>query len=280
MLSLLLKVNSLQLWRRFKAIRQQSRLLTGTIFLFVAGYLSLSFWLFYEGLGFIASFPGLGSVLTERLLYLLFAFLFVLLLLSNLFISYTNLFRNREAGFLMSLPVPAQTIFRWKFFESTLLASWAFAFLIAPLLAAFGLTRGVPWHFYFVTVLLVALFIVLPAVIGSFLAINLARYLDRRLFQVLTVISLTTLIAGAAIWFRPEEISPESTETRVLAVLDKMLSRTPFAEFAFMPSYLLSRSVIQWDEGAILSPRVFVLGLVSHIAFFGTLAFTQIGNLF
>ena len=76
-------------------------------------------------------------------MYVLFAFLFALLLLSNLIISYTNLFRNRETTFLLTLPIPAQTIFHWKFIESTVLASWAFVFLIAPLLAAFGLLRGV-----------------------------------------------------------------------------------------------------------------------------------------
>src|SRR6267142_2053538 len=144
-LLLLLKVNGLQHWRRLKAVRDQSRLLTAVILLFLSGYLVLSFGLFFKGLKFVASFPGLGTVLTERLLYILFAFLFALLLLSNLVISYTNLFRNRETNFLLSMPVSSQTIFRWKFIESTLLASWAFLFLIAPLLAAFGLTRGVPW---------------------------------------------------------------------------------------------------------------------------------------
>ena len=47
----------------------------------------------------------------------------------------------REAAFLLTLPISWQTIFRWKFFESTLLASWAFLFLIAPLVAAFGVYR-------------------------------------------------------------------------------------------------------------------------------------------
>ena len=147
-LLLLVRVNALQSWRRLLAVREQSRLLTAVIGLFIVGYLAVSFGLFYHGLKFIAKFPGLGAVLTERLLYVLFAFLFALLLLSNLVISYTNLFRNRETVFLLTLPVSAQTIFRWKFIESTMLASWAFFFLIAPLLAAFGLVRGVPWHFY------------------------------------------------------------------------------------------------------------------------------------
>jgi ABC-2 type transport system permease protein len=124
------------------------------------------------------------------------------------------------------------------------------------------------------------LFIVLPAVIGSFCAVNLARYLDRRLFQVIAVVAFAALIGGAAIWFRPEPVSPDSTETRVLAVLDKMLSRTRFAEFAFIPSYWLSSSVLQWANGALLAAGFFVLVLLSHVAFFGMLAFTQMGSLF
>ena len=279
-LLLLIRVNLLTLWRRLKSVGEQSRLLTTVTFLFVASYLVLAYWLFYVGLRFIARFPGLGTPLTERLMFLLFAFLFVLLLISNLIISYSNLFRNRETSFLLTMPVPSGTIFQWKFIESMLLASWAFVFLIAPLLGAYGMTRGVPWHFYVVTLLMVGLFIVLPAVFGSFCAVNLARYLDRRLFQVIAVVSLAALIGGAAIWFRPEPVSPDSTETRVLAVLDKMLSRTRFAEFAFIPSYWLSSSVLQWANGALLGAGFFVLVLLSHVAFFGMLAFTQMGNLF
>ena len=279
-LILLIRVNLLTLWRRLKSVGEQSRLLTTVTFLFVASYLVLAYWLFYVGLRFIARFPGLGTPLTERLMFLLFAFLFVLLLISNLIISYSNLFRNRETSFLLTMPVPSDTIFQWKFIESMLLASWAFVFLIAPLLGAYGMTRGVPWHFYVVTLLMVGLFIVLPAVFGSFCAVNLARYLDRRLFQVIAVVSLAALIGGAAIWFRPEPVSPDSTETRVLAVLDKMLSRTRFAEFAFIPSYWLSSSVLQWANGALLGAGFFVLVLLSHVAFFGMLAFTQMGNLF
>src|SRR6185369_5977999 len=146
-LLLLLRVNALSAWRKLKGVRRQSTLLTSIISIFIGSYLVLAFWLFYVGLRFIAKFPGLGTLLMERLLYLLFAFLFILLLISNLVISYTNLFRNRETTFLLSMPVSTQTIFQWKFMESTLLASWAFLFLIAPLLGAYGLIQHVHWHF-------------------------------------------------------------------------------------------------------------------------------------
>ncbi|MDB6029731.1 MAG: hypothetical protein JWM16_69 [Verrucomicrobiales bacterium] len=278
-LSLLVKVNATSMWRRLRALKSQSRLLTSIIALFIPGYLVLAFWLFFKGLKFVYRFPGMGTLLMERLLFLLFAFLFVLLLLSNLVIGYTNLFRNRETTFLLTLPISRDIIFRWKFIESTLLASWAFVFLIAPLLGAFGLCQHVPWHFYLVTPLLVALFIVLPGIAGSFVAIHVARYLDRRLFQVVALVLMGAMVTGAAFWFKPE-MADNGSDTRVYDVLDRMLTRTNFAQYPLLPSYWLSSSVLQWAEGAVLEAGFFILVLLSHVLFFGLISFTRWGTLF
>ena len=279
-LALLIRANGLQAWRRVKAIRRQSRLLSLLIAVFIVGYAVLAFWLFRKGLEFIGSFPGLGTLLIERLIFLLFAFLFVLLVFSNLVISFTNLFRNRETTFLLSLPVPTQTIFRWKFIESTLLASWAFLFLVAPLLAAYGLARGVAWHFYAITLLLIALFTILPAVAGSWLAVTLARYIDRLTFQILGVAGALLALGGAAFWLRTEPVTDEMLETRVLAVLDRLLIKTQFAQFAFLPSYWISSGVLQWAEGAMAAAGFFGLVLLSNSLFFGYLSFNRMGGAF
>ncbi len=277
---LLVRVNLLQGWRRLLSVREQSRLLTGLIAVFIGGYLGLSFWLFYRGMEFIAKFPGLGVVLTERLMYVLFAFLFALLLLSNLIISYTNLFRNRETAFLTALPLSARTIFQWKFTESVLLASWAFLFLIAPLLAAFGLVRGAPWHFYPFAVLLIGLFIVLPGVLGAGLAIAIGRYLDRRSFQITAGLTAVVLLALAAFWWKVQPATDEMLDVRTLQALDQLLVRTRFTLFPFLPSYWLSAAVLQWAEGVLSGAIFFGLVLLSHALFFGGLAFTRWGDLF
>jgi ABC-2 type transport system permease protein len=277
---LLVRVNALQSWRRLLSVREQSRLLTGIIALFLAGYLVMSFGLFYHGLRFMAKFPGLGAVLTERLMYVLFAFLFALLLLSNLIIGYTNLFRNRETAFLLTLPVPTQTIFRWKFIESTVLASWAFVFLIAPLLAAFGLLRGVPWHFYLVTLVLIALFIVLPGVLGAILAIWAGRFLDRRSFQIAMIGTAIVLLAVAAFWWKARPVDDELLDKRTLEALDLLLAKTRFTMFPFLPSYWLSSAVLQWAEGVLHGAAFFTLVLLSYTLFFGGIAFTRFGNVF
>ena len=279
-LRLLAGVALRQGWRRVQSVREQSKLLSSLIGIFLAGYAAVAFALFHQGLRFAGQFPGLGEVLVERLLYLLFACLFGLLLLSNLVISYTNLFRNREADFLLTMPLPAATVFRWKFIESTVLASWAFLFLVAPLLAAYGLTQHVAWHFYPVTVVFLLLFIVLPAAGGAGLAVALARLLDRRAFQILAVTLLIGLLLTAAFWLRPDKVTDEELETRIIVVLDRLLAKTRFALFPLLPGYWLAAGVQQWAEGAIAGAVFFALVLLSHTLFFGTLLFTRMGRAF
>ena len=277
---LLLRVNMTNSWRRLLAVREQSRLLTSIISIFVLGYLVLSFWLFYYAMKFIAKFPGLGAVLTERLLFVLFAFLFGLLLLSNLVISYTNLFRNRETTFLLTMPVSTHTIFRWKFIESIVLASWAFLFLIAPLLVAFGLVREVPWHFYIVTILLIGLFIVLPGVIGAWIAILVGRFLDRRNFQIALVLIALALLAMASFWWKTQSATNDLLDRRTLEALDQLLAKTRFTLFPLLPSFWLSSAVLQWAEGILRGAAFFSLVLLSNTLFFGGIAFTRFGDLF
>ncbi|MCW5558479.1 MAG: hypothetical protein KIT22_11695, partial [Verrucomicrobiae bacterium] len=279
-LRLLLDVAVRSAWRRLLALREQSWLLLALITAFLAGYVVLAFTLFYGGLRFLSRFPGLGGLLVERLLYLLFAFLFALLLLSNLVIGYTNLFRNRETAFLLTLPVPARTVLQWKLIESTILASWAFVFLIAPLLGAYGLVHRVDWHFYPVVFSMVALFVVLPGIAGGWMAIVVARFLDRKGFQILLVSLLLALIAVVFFRFRPEPITDELLETRVLAVIDRLLDNTRFAQFPLLPSYWLSASVQNWSEGAVHTALFFALVLLSYVLFLGTLAARHLGGAF
>ncbi len=279
-LALLLRANALQSWRRLKAIREQSLLFLLIILVFIGGYITLSFGLFYWGLKFIGRFPGLGEVLIERMLFLMLAFLFIMLLFSNIVIAFTNLFRNKETTFLWTLPVPAQTIFRYKFIETSLLASWAFLFLIAPFLAAFGMTHHAPWHFYVMTLFQVSLFIVLPTVVGCWIAISLGRHMDRRAFQIAAVIVATLSLAGAAIWMKPELIGVEIDENRVLDLMGRILKRTEFSTYPLLPSYWMASSTLYWVEGAHSTAGFFLLVLLSYALFFGLLSFTGFGGIF
>lgn len=279
-LMLLLKANALQAWRRLKSIRQQSILLSAIVVVFIGGYIVLSFGLFHWGLRFIGRFPGLGEILIERMLFLMLAFLFIMLLFSNIVIAFTNFFRNKETLFLWTLPIPAQTIFRYKFIETSLLASWAFLFLIAPFLAAFGMTNGAEWHFYLMTLGQVMLFIIVPTVIGSWIAISLGRHLDRRSFQIVAVIMAMIALAAAAVWLKPELIKEEIDENRVLDLMGRILKRTEFSTYPLLPSYWVASATLYWVEGAHSTAGFFLLVLLSYAVFFGMLSFTTFGQIF
>ncbi|HEY2951530.1 MAG TPA: hypothetical protein VGK40_03050, partial [Verrucomicrobiae bacterium] len=102
----------------------------------------------------------------------------------------------------------------------------------------------------------------------------------RRAFQVVGLVVVTGLVTGAAFYFRPETLPPEMAETRVLAVLDKMLLKTRFANYPLLPSFWLSRSVLEWTDGAVAVAIFYMLVLLANVLFFGMLAFTRMGGLF
>jgi ABC-2 type transport system permease protein len=138
----------------------------------------------------------------------------------------------------------------------------------------------VAWHFYLVTPLLIGLFIVLPGSLGAWAALIIARYLDRRSFQLLALGGAVLVLVGAVYWLRAETITDDMLETRVLVVLDRLLVKTRFAQFAMLPSYWLSAGVLQWSEGALAGATFFALLLLSYALFFGYLTVTQTGGWF
>lgn len=277
---LLIRVNLLQGWRRAKAVKEKSKFLSLVIAAFLAGYAMVTYFLFYQGLRFLQRFPGVGDLLTERLIFLLFAVLFGLLLLSNLIISYTSLFRNRETNFLLSAPVSSLTIYRWKLIESMVLASWAFLFLIAPMLAAYGVVKHAEWSFYVLTTALVTAFIILPGVLGSWSAAALARFMDRKVFQMLAIVFALFFVFVVRVWMQPEQLADDAIETRVLAVLDRVLVKMQFATNPVLPSYWLSASVQNWAEGLKSSAIFYLLVLTANVMFFALFAWTKTGKFF
>jgi ABC-2 type transport system permease protein len=127
---------------------------------------------------------------------------------------------------------------------------------------------------------LIGLFIVLPGAGGAWLALLVARYVDRRTFQLAALAVAAVLVALVAVWLRPEPPVDVMTETRVLTVLDKVLVKTRLAQDPFLPSYWLSSSVLQWSEGALSGAVFFLLVLLSNALLFGFLTCTRSGGLF
>ena len=254
-------------WRsfltRWRGGWQKSRgmivLLTG----FVLGYVSLGYWLFYNGLNFLYRFPLVGSLLSQRLIYLVFGFFFIMLVFSNLIIGYSTLFKNRETSWLLALPLSPRSIYRWKFVEALAVSSWALLFLSAPLMLAYGRVHEAPLIFYFEIAVVFTPFVIIPALLGSWAIVFLVRILGHRdvknvvLFLALGVLAL--LIVGIKPVTDTEALAPED----VLS-FDQLLRHTRISANPFLPSAWLARTVLAWSEGRTWQGFFWFLLLLSY----------------
>ncbi len=268
-------------WRMFLAwLRgtwRESPLLIFILATLIVGYVGLGYWLFYRGLQFIYHFPLVGSLLSQRMLFMVFGFFFLMLMFSNLIIGYTTLFRNRETAWFLSLPVPARHVYRWKFFEALVVSSWALIFLSAPMMLAYGQVRRVGWEFYLQVGTLYPPFVVLPALLGSWGVVLLARYASgRRTKQVLLLaagVAFVALIAGAGPAGESEAAPGSEAST-----FEGLLRHTRLSLNPYLPSAWVARSILAWSDGLSAQGWFYFLLLLSNALMGLMLGFEVVGR--
>jgi ABC-2 type transport system permease protein len=260
---LLLRLHGRMLRRKLVAIRHESSLMVTVITLFVAAYWVGGYYGFRAGLDLLAKVPGLQVVLLDRMLYVFFGFLFVMLAFSNMVIGFSALFKNDETEWLLTLPVRAVDVFRWKVLETAALASWAFLFLSGPLMLAYGVTKHVsPW-FYVKAALLFVPFIVIPAALGALVILVVTRYLHRQVFKLAIFGLGGLLVAGALVFVKPFDAAGLN-QTQMVAVLNRLMQNSQLALQPLLPSYWVASGVIAWGEDWGRRGGFFFLVLLSN----------------
>ena len=269
-------------WRslaaQWKKSRRESPLLIFILGGFVLCYLVFGFVLFRAGLGYLYRFPLVGSLLAERILYLIFGFFFIMLVVSNLIIGYSTLFRNREAQWFLSLPIRHRDVYRWKFIEALGISSWALVFLSAPMLAAYGVVHEVRWIFYAQVAVGYVPFVIIPAVAGSWLILLLVRMLSTRWAKPVLLTAAALLMAYIFLGSKPVTETEAANAGEVL-MFPKLMQGSRAATNPFLPSSWLAMAVRDWSiEGMGASGLFFFLLLLSYALFGLLLAFEVAGR--
>ena len=263
---------------QFAKSRRDSPLLIFILAAFVVCYLVFGFVLFRAGLGYLYRFPLVGPLLAQRILYLIFGFFFIMLVVSNLIIGYSTLFRNREAQWFLSLPMRHRDVYRWKFIEAVGISSWALVFLSAPMLAAYGVVHNVQWIFYVQVTLGYVPFVIIPAVLGSWLIIAVVRVLSTRWAKPVLIALAGLMLAYVFLGKKPV------TETDVanageLMMFPKLMEGSRAATNHYLPSSWLAMAVRNWStEGLGADGRFYFLLLLSYALFGLMLAFEVAGR--
>ncbi len=270
-------------WRSFIAsfrkTRRDSPLLLFILAAFILSYLLVGYWLFFTGLNFLSNFQVVGSLLSQRILFLIFAFFFAMLIFSNLIIGYSTLFKNRETQWLMALPVTHRDVYRWKFLEALVVSSWALIFLSAPMMIAFGRVHGVPPHFYAQIAIVYLPFVVLPALLGSWSIVLLVRVLARR-----GVKKGALLLAGVGVLALIFSIKPvsdaDAAAQHELISFGQLLKHTRMSVNPYLPSAWLAQSVLAWSDGLMQRGFFFFCLLLSNALLGLLIGFEGVGRMF
>ncbi len=269
-------------WRslaaHWKKSRRESPLLIFILAGFVLCYLVFGFVLFRAGLGYLYRFPLVGALLAERILYLIFGFFFIMLVVSNLIIGYSTLFRNREAQWFLSLPMRHRDVYRWKFIEALGISSWALVFLSAPMLAAYGVVNGVRGIFYLEVALGYVPFVIIPAVVGSWLILLLVRALSTRWAKPVVLTAAALLLAFLFFGSKPVTETEAANVGEVL-MFPKLMQGSRAATNPFLPSSWLAQAIDAWSiKGNDRDGVFFFLLLLSNALFGVLLAFAVAGR--
>jgi ABC-2 type transport system permease protein len=244
------------------ALREKSRLMLAVLGGFCLGYLAVGYFLFYTALLFLRGFPVIGSLLAQRILFLIFGFFFAMLIFSNAIIGYANFFKNRETTFLLSLPIRARDVYIWKLFESLVFASWALLFLSAPLMVAWGRAGEAHGPFYAEVFVAFLPFVIIPAQIGSWAILLLVRVLSMRWAK--RILFAVALCAILWIVFGVKPVTDaEATKPSEILSYDSLLRHTRLSLSPALPSSWMAQSVLAWSDGFFRKGAFFFLVLLS-----------------
>ncbi len=246
----------------FRGSRFREVVILGSALIFWIGL----FLLFYQGFTFLARFEAFEEQVVRVVMNLLFLSLVLMLCFSNGIIAYVSLFQSDETTFLMSSPLQPGSIYLYKLTETLTFSSWAFLFLAAPLIIAYGVTAGetgAPLYYYPLTGLLILSLIFIPAAVGSVVALLLARWgPSKRSSIILLFVTVGTIIlaVGGGLLYSLAPAGGDYTREWLSSILDQL----SFAHHPLLPSAWAASGMILFGRGELAEGGFYLLLLLSN----------------
>ena len=236
------------------SVRTESKLKVGVISFCAGGMWVGAFFLFKEGFEFLIRFGadvsgsgrGIGSIVLTRMAGVLTLAVFLMLIFSNILVSFSTLYRSREVAYLLHTPMSFRTFFIARFVECVAFSSWALAYLGSPLVLAYGYATGAPLIFYGATLAFFVPYIALPAAIGSLITLVLARVFPRLRMSTIVLVGILGVLLLFLYWRQSVGVNRLSEDTFLPALLD-MTSQT---QSPLLPSYWTTRGVLAAAAGS------------------------------
>lgn len=259
---MLAHVHAATVFHTFKSHLREKRLLFVTIGCFLSVYVIAAFLLLSRGLGFVNQLPLLGPLLTERLIYVLFFFLFAMLVVSNAAITGMGLFKRKETGWLLSLPLPFKSLVLWKTLEGMVLASWGLLLLSAPILMAIGRVYHAPSSFYLATLPAMLCLVTVASNLSCWFLLVVVRWLRRTWLKPLGW-AVAGILVLAVVHNWPADAQPGHM-TDIASNVGLILGHTEAFTHPLLPSSWVAETVLAASRGMTAQACFYNLTLLSY----------------
>src|SRR5512143_1927993 len=213
--------------------------------LFGLGFWSFIFVMLYRLLGYFKGALEIGPFLAGKLLGLILAGFFSILLLSNIITALSSFFLARDLDLLASAPVDWLKLYMAKLIETLVHSSWMVVLMAVPMFAAYGVVYSGGPFFPLIVIATFLPFLIVPTVIGSAVTLLLVNLFPaRRTRDILSVIAVLAA-GGIVVMFRlvrPERLArPEGFRSLVDFIT---ILRGPTSPL--LPSEWVERAVMSW----------------------------------
>jgi len=252
-----------ELRNAWRTRQRHSALKLAFIGAFMLGFTSGLWALFVDGFRFLDTLGGVGLLVVNRLFALFFFALGCMLVLSAILSAYSAFYRSRETDFLLTLPLPRISLFAYKLAQASLLASWAFFFIIIPFVGAYASHERLSWAFSFWTLFFSLPFVVLCTSVGAIAALLAAVLLPRRRMRISLALALLLALA-LGMWIYVAPALRVDSETTVF--LSRLIPGLRLAAHPLMPSWWISEGIMSMTRASYRRGLLFWMVLSSNAA--------------
>jgi len=222
-------------WRKEPLLKQL------VISFFVFGYLFGGFFLLYRFFYFVNSLTPVGGIVLDRLFYVYFFILFLMLIVSSLIIGYSTFFRTKETEYLFYMPIPNGELWLYKFVKVIFMSTWAFMFLSVPVILSFGMVKKAGLSYYFLTILSLFPFLLITSCVGVAVLFAFLKVVPKKYAKYVLALLLTAMI------YTIFQTIPRGTyyeSTNVIFIINTLLKHTDMTLNYFLPSNWMASQLL------------------------------------
>ncbi|MCM8774405.1 MAG: hypothetical protein NC820_06705 [Candidatus Omnitrophica bacterium] len=209
----------------------------------------------WKGLNFLVSLGGIGSIIINKLFYILFFIIFFMIAISFSLLLYSFSFRSKEIEFLISLPIPYYKISLLKFLEAVIISSWIPLVTLVIFIAGYVKISNLSSLLVVSSIIYLVPFLLISSFLGYLVYVVVLNFFS---FKRTVIFALFLLV----IFYFISKPNYKNTGD-ILYMLSDDIIFIKLSRLWFLPFSWVTRGIINLEDGKFLRSFLFLANLVS-----------------